>query len=431
MRKIPLSVVVIPALLCSCSDDPTEESEEKSVTAQFTVSSDNNFVAPTVVTFTNESENAASYEWSFGDGTLSDEINPIKTFYEPGFYTVELTAQNDNDTDVRKLDITIAQGTVLELLSRVEFQEGKGAQPALALDSALKYLQLYPDFLATIASSTDLTLFVPSNAAFRKLSETSGFPGLHELNPDVLREITSYHAVDGRFLKADLTSGVSLNSLSAEPGQTISVNSDGSLLAGNSDAHIEIVFGDYHTSNGIVHIIDDVLIPPAVGTYLYQSLNTVAGVVLLGKDFTEFSRLIRRADKDFEEDAENKKITTLLCDISTDWTVLAMHDDFFEIVPDDIYLTLTTLPAAATRQVVLNHLVRNTYTKDELTNGLSLTTSTDQALVVTLTSAAEGNPYGIVILQPPIQVGKYVTLYTTNDARTNGVVYGVFGFLVL
>ncbi|MCB0575636.1 MAG: PKD domain-containing protein, partial [Saprospiraceae bacterium] len=46
------------------------------------------------VTFTNQSSGALSYMWNFGDGSTSDEANPVHTYTEPGTYTVELTAIN-------------------------------------------------------------------------------------------------------------------------------------------------------------------------------------------------------------------------------------------------------------------------------------------------------------------------------------------------
>ena len=42
----------------------------------------------------NESINANSYSWEFGDGATSNEINPTHTYQEPGTYTIELTATN-------------------------------------------------------------------------------------------------------------------------------------------------------------------------------------------------------------------------------------------------------------------------------------------------------------------------------------------------
>lgn len=46
------------------------------------------------VTFINLSSNSEYFTWSFGDGTTSQEENPVHTFQEPGSYTVTLNAQN-------------------------------------------------------------------------------------------------------------------------------------------------------------------------------------------------------------------------------------------------------------------------------------------------------------------------------------------------
>jgi len=46
------------------------------------------------VTFTNESEDASSYNWNFGDGNTSIETNPIHNYASAAYYTVELTASN-------------------------------------------------------------------------------------------------------------------------------------------------------------------------------------------------------------------------------------------------------------------------------------------------------------------------------------------------
>ncbi|HKK63282.1 MAG TPA: PKD domain-containing protein, partial [Bacteroidales bacterium] len=48
------------------------------------------------VTFTNESKDAASYSWDFGDGNTSTEENPVHTYAEEGSYDVVLTATADD-----------------------------------------------------------------------------------------------------------------------------------------------------------------------------------------------------------------------------------------------------------------------------------------------------------------------------------------------
>jgi len=54
---------------------------------------------PLTVTFTNNSENADSYDWDFGDGSTSVEVSPVHIYSERGTYTVSLTAMNNENAD--------------------------------------------------------------------------------------------------------------------------------------------------------------------------------------------------------------------------------------------------------------------------------------------------------------------------------------------
>lgn len=59
------------------------------------------------VAFTNTSENATSYLWSFGDGTVNNAFSPSYTFAEEGTYTVSLTAYNECGESTFTQDIVI------------------------------------------------------------------------------------------------------------------------------------------------------------------------------------------------------------------------------------------------------------------------------------------------------------------------------------
>jgi PKD repeat protein len=63
---------------------------------------------PLVVGFTDMSVNATAREWSFGDGTISDEQNPNHTYTEPGFYSVSLYTANAYGDDIVVLNGHIA-----------------------------------------------------------------------------------------------------------------------------------------------------------------------------------------------------------------------------------------------------------------------------------------------------------------------------------
>lgn len=59
------------------------------------------------VDFQNESTNATSYLWNFGDGVTSTQVNPLHDYAEDGVYLVTLTAFNDCGADVFTLEIEI------------------------------------------------------------------------------------------------------------------------------------------------------------------------------------------------------------------------------------------------------------------------------------------------------------------------------------
>ncbi|MCK9562588.1 MAG: PKD domain-containing protein [Bacteroidales bacterium] len=57
---------------------------------------------PLDVQFSNTSENALEFEWDFGDGSFSTEEHPQHVYTEPGTYVVQLTARNDDETDINR-----------------------------------------------------------------------------------------------------------------------------------------------------------------------------------------------------------------------------------------------------------------------------------------------------------------------------------------
>ncbi len=77
-----------------------KKSSDTPPTACFSVSADTIYNYQTA-SFTNCSESASSYLWSFGDGTTSNETAPIHTFNTGGIFNIQLTATNasgDNKT---------------------------------------------------------------------------------------------------------------------------------------------------------------------------------------------------------------------------------------------------------------------------------------------------------------------------------------------
>ncbi|GAB4515603.1 MAG: hypothetical protein Tsb004_24610 [Allomuricauda sp.] len=87
--KFKLVSVFVLALLLGCESD--DSTLLPTILSNFTFTLDED---TGTVEFINISEKATSYQWDFGDGDTSTEINPIKTYTASGTYTVVLTASN-------------------------------------------------------------------------------------------------------------------------------------------------------------------------------------------------------------------------------------------------------------------------------------------------------------------------------------------------
>lgn len=114
--------------------------------------------------------------------------------------------------------------------------------------------------VAALLSGTDAyTVFAPTNQAF----QDAGFQTVQDIqnaNPDDLTAILTYHVVEGRAFSSDLTDDQQVMMLNAE---NTTINLDGAptiMGAGNTESS-NIVKTNIVATNGVVHVIDRVLLP--------------------------------------------------------------------------------------------------------------------------------------------------------------------------
>jgi uncharacterized surface protein with fasciclin (FAS1) repeats len=107
-----------------------------------------------------------------------------------------------------------------------------------------------------LSGETKLTLFAPTNAAFKKLPEAT----LKKLgrNRAMLRRVLLYHVVAGD-VKAEQVVQLRAVRTLAGPKVRIRVREDGVFL----NRSTKVVKTDIAASNGTIHVIDQVLLPPA------------------------------------------------------------------------------------------------------------------------------------------------------------------------
>ena len=108
----------------------------------------------------------------------------------------------------------------------------------------------------TLKSEGPFTVFAPTDDAFAKLPAGTVDSLLLPENLEQLKNILLYHVVSGKVMAADV---VTLTSADTVLGQSISIKvEDGNVYLNDT---VMVIITDIETSNGVIHVIDTVLLP--------------------------------------------------------------------------------------------------------------------------------------------------------------------------
>jgi len=107
------------------------------------------------------------------------------------------------------------------------------------------------DLVATLKSEGPFTVFAPTDEAFAKLPAGTVDMLLKPENKDQLIAVLTYHVVAGKIMSSDLLSTTSAKTVN---GQMAPIG----LSVGGAN----VIAADIAASNGVIHVIDAVLLPP-------------------------------------------------------------------------------------------------------------------------------------------------------------------------
>ena len=123
------------------------------------------------------------------------------------------------------------------------------------------------DLVGALSGEGPFTVFAPNNDAFAKIdSETLGSL-LKPENGKALTNILTYHVVSGKLMASDvasaLKSGYGKAKLTALNGQTITaISKDGKIFLEDAQGNMsEIIATDVAGTNGVIHVINSVIMP--------------------------------------------------------------------------------------------------------------------------------------------------------------------------
>lgn len=108
------------------------------------------------------------------------------------------------------------------------------------------------------------TVFAPTNAAFEKLPKGTLESLLKPENKEKLAEILKFHVIPASVMAADVVKMGGKESSKTLQGSSFMIEvKDGKVSIGSKDNMAGVTKTDIKTTNGVIHVIDAVILPPA------------------------------------------------------------------------------------------------------------------------------------------------------------------------
>jgi len=110
------------------------------------------------------------------------------------------------------------------------------------------------DLVETLKGDGPFTVFAPTDAAFAALPEGTVDTLLKPENKDTLTAILTYHVVPGKVMSSDLSNGMTAATVQ---GGEVTIGTEGGVTVDGAN----VVSADIEASNGVIHVIDAVIMP--------------------------------------------------------------------------------------------------------------------------------------------------------------------------
>jgi len=254
------------------------------------------------------------------------------------------------------------------------------------------------------------TVLAPTNAAFTNLlAKLDGFNSLSDFNStqlqDVLGTILKYHVVASATVTSDqLTAGQVLTTLQ---GETLTVNLTGGVSFIDADgASAAVTTADISATNGVVHLIDKVLLPQ-------EAIDALEDVLLMSITDLANSTPSLGILADALVAAEGDLPLVLK---SGSYTVFAPTDDAFEtFLEENNFTTLEDVPTDVLTQILLNHVLTATQVSTDLETGYTTTLST---------AGPDASALSMYIkVGAAVEINGISTVTSADNMAINGVVH--------
>ena len=216
------------------------------------------------------------------------------------------------------------------------------------------------DLAGTLSGDGPFTVFAPTDAAVTALVNELGITADDLLALDGLADILLYHVVGATAMSGDLSDGQMVTTLQGED-VTISIM-DGTVMVNNAT----VTAADITTDNGVVHVIDAVLLPPTP-----EATPTVADIIAESEVHGVLAAVLDSTGLDEALAGDGP------------FTVFAPTDAAFDALPPAVILQILTDNALLTN-ILTYHVAADSLTAGDLSDGMMIETLNGEDVTVTI-----------------------------------------------
>ena len=280
----------------------------------------------------------------------------------------------------------------------------------------------------TLEGEGPFTVLAPTDAAFEAAFEALGITAEELLaDTETLTQILLYHVL-GQEADSSLVATLDGQEVPTVQGESILVTVDGGNISINE---AQVVSPDLAADNGIVHVINGVLLPPTIAEALGVAAPeettttteapettttteapaepTIAEIVveLASGDPAEFTTLLAAIE------AADPAVLAALSDPSQELTVFAPTDEAFAAIPEDVLAGILADQALLTN-ILLYHVAPGVFFAEDVVAA---------APIEALPTLLEGSTLSIEVVDGAVVINGESTVIQTDVAASNGVIH--------
>ncbi|KAH7928502.1 hypothetical protein BV22DRAFT_1126480 [Leucogyrophana mollusca] len=291
-------------LNCSVTDLPTESSTRILKTLHFP--------KPSVDPPTNEPPPYPPW-MPLPESTLGNEPQLLRLAVRDKVAYVGVDAFGKGGVEVIKEKVEAVNGIVYGVADVLEVPPDLGGVVANQPSVSYFHKILTPEIQKVLNTTSELTLFMPVDDAWKALDKLERRYLESEFATDDLKRILDMHAVIAKDVKwsGSFQSGVNLTTAYGTELEVV-VSSDNTSISG-----AQLVQPDIYASNGVLHLVSSLLVPPG-------AFQLTPEKYLLTLNCTTFISLLHSVN-----------LAHLINDTETQYTILAPKDDVFSVFAEN------------------------------------------------------------------------------------------------